>query len=89
MHFTKCLTRGGSRFLRSVVSRGKDVLIYDFAKISHKLHEIEKNLVLRQWRIQDFPDGGGNIGYGPKSIIWQDFCRKLLENEINWTERIR
>ena len=24
---------------------------------------------------------------GQKSIIWQDFCRKPHENEINWTER--
>ena len=33
-----------------------------------------------QWRIQDVP------GTVRQPIIWQDFCRKLLENERNWTE---
>ena len=44
-----------------------------------------------QWRIQDFPGGAGRVGrrqplnLGQKPIIWQDFCRKLHENEINRT----
>ena len=38
----------------------------------------------QQWRIQDFPRGGG--APTPKSaIIFQFFCRKLHENERIWT----
>ena len=36
-----------------------------------------------QWRIQNFPDGGGglfNPETGQKPFIWQDFCRTLHEN---------
>ena len=41
-----------------------------------------------QWRIQNYPDGGRQrLNLGQKPIIWQDFCRKLHENERNWTER--
>ena len=37
----------------------------------------------RQWRIQDFPEGGAPT---PKSaIILHIFCRKLHENERIWT----
>ena len=39
-----------------------------------------------QWRIRDFPDvNPPNLGQN--SIIWQDFCGKLHENERIWTER--
>ena len=33
--------------------------------------------------------GGGRqpLSLGQKPIIWQDFCRKLHENERNWTAR--
>ena len=42
-----------------------------------------------QWRIQDFPGGGGaNFqGGGYKPIIWPNFYRKLHENERIWTEK--
>ena len=37
-----------------------------------------------QWRIQDFSDKGRRpLSFGQK----KDFCRKLHENERNWTER--
>ena len=40
-----------------------------------------------QWRIQDFPGGGGVSAPTHKStIIFQSFCRKLHENERIWTE---
>ena len=39
----------------------------------------------KQWRIQDFPEGGAPT---PKSaIIFLFFCRKLHENERIWTPR--
>ena len=39
----------------------------------------------KQWRIQDFPEGGAPT---PKSaIIFQFFSRKLHENERIWTPR--
>ena len=39
---------------------------------------------------QGFPKRGRQPLYlGQKPIIWQDFCRKLHENERNWTERSR
>ena len=35
-----------------------------------------------------FPRRGRQLlNLGQKSIIWQDFCRKLHENERNWTKR--
>ena len=41
-----------------------------------------------QWWIQDFPNGGRQpLNLGQKSIIWQDCCCELHENERNWTEK--
>ena len=35
-----------------------------------------------QWGIQEFPDGGCQpLNFGQKHTIWQDFCRKLHEQE--------
>ena len=45
-------------------------------------------LFCHQWRIQDFPDRWGQpLNLGHRLIMWQDFCRKLHENERNWTKR--
>ena len=35
--------------------------------------------------IQNFPDRGANPRGGHQSIIWQNNCQKLHENERNWT----
>ena len=41
----------------------------------------------KQWRIQDFQDGGRQfLRLSLKIIICKDFCRKLHENGSNWTE---
>ena len=41
----------------------------------------------KQWRIQDFPGGGG--ASTPKSaIIFQIFCQKPHGNERIWTPRV-
>ena len=41
-----------------------------------------------KWWIQDFRDGGRQpLSLGQKPITGQDFCRKLHENERNWTKR--
>ena len=44
--------------------------------------------ITQRW-IQYFPDGGERQppSLWQKNIIWLDFCQKLHENEINWTER--
>ena len=46
-------------------------------------------LSIYQWRIQDFPDGGGapTSWWGRQAIISPNFYRKLHENERIWTER--
>ena len=33
--------------------------------------------------------GVQSLSMGQKPIIWQDFCRKLHENERNWTKKGR
>ena len=44
----------------------------------------------QQWRIQDFSDEGVQpMSMGQKSITRQDFCRKMHENERNWTKSRR
>ena len=45
-------------------------------------------LIIIQWRIQDFPDGGGRqpLNLDQKPTICKDFCQKLHENERNWTK---
>ena len=50
--------------------------------------EMRMKIFIKQWRIHNFP-GGGTLasGFGPKTIIWQDFCWKLHENERNWPRR--
>ena len=41
-----------------------------------------------QRRIHDFPDAGRQpLNWGAKPLTWQDLCRKLHENERNWTEK--
>ena len=45
------------------------------------------NLVHFQWRIQDFPEGGANLGGRAPTYYLEQFLCKLQENEKNWTER--
>ena len=55
-----------------------------------QLFNLRTILYQTHWRIQYFSDGEGMqqpLSLGQKPNIWQDFCRKLRENERNWTER--
>ena len=55
--------------------------------INKSLHFPSKSI---EWSIPSGsdPDGGRHpLSLGGKTIIWQDFCRKLHENERNWTQR--
>ena len=42
----------------------------------------------KQYRIQDFPEGGRQpLSLGQKPIIWQYFYLKLQGNERNWIDK--
>ena len=46
-----------------------------------------KHVKNSQWRTQDFPEGVPTLQVGASTHFWQNFYRKLRENERNWTER--
>ena len=58
-------------------------------KKKNKLKELFHSFVtpsVLQWWIQDFPDGGINSREGLRQpITGQNICRKMHENEKNWT----
>ena len=64
----------------------------DFAKVRENLlNQCQKTAnhfqIGSQWRIQNFPDGGGRQPqrWRQKPIIWPHFSQKLHENERNQT----
>ena len=63
--------------------------ISSFYPTSQKFNINFRLLYIVQWRIQDFPDGGGEAstlrGKGRQPIIWPIFAQNLMEMKKIWS----
>ena len=86
------VTRQRSKYeslLRSYDVTTQMVLLYQCENVESQVYFDSDPYMFDDYSVVDpgFPRRGASTPeFGPKPIIWQDFCQNLHENERHWTK---